>query len=874
MSTFTLSRPDVNRKLSFGPDGPAPVRLTEKYRPATLDHVLGQDDAVYQLKAYVASPFPNAFIFEGPTGVGKTTCARALANDLGCDRDWAFDEIGSAKGGVDDVERSLKQLRFSAPNGGWRMLLVDEADSMTSVAKTLLLSALEDLPSRSVVIFTTNHPERFGDRFLDRCDRITFASDCGLMMDDAQTLVNRVWQGETGETTGPDVATLPNVCQDGSMSFRRVVNAVASALHVRSRLASVATPVVEPTAPVAVSDVEPVEAPLPVSGGSPVAVPATVVVIPTVEVEAVKVETSRPAADVILEAIEAGRVAGCEVETVYDRASRGERNRITRLLNAIGFEAGKPFDRFVAYVDECINGVRVSFPEPHPEVAGSEVSPETVNSGVVADGIDDGASAETLEVPTLEACERIAADPTAEPCKALGLSARHEDYCGACHRHRLLGIVADRLEPPGRRAWIERRTRETIADTEDDLAGLVNPSIDAWRDQFGRTGVIGDGWYDGLTADRRAAFDLWLTLIGERFPADMGIQKPGDRLARWDEFILRCVTGSEVSFPGPIEGPEGARADDVAEDAVTPSEGMQEAHPVVDFDRQARIDAWKARKAARIARLRDRAERAEREAAARFNSHNVETLRGMAGEPIKIGHHSERRHRALIERADNDMRKGCEAMGEARQLGRRADAAERNDAIDSRDPEALDLLRGKLAGLEDAQASMKTINAVHKRFLKDPASLEGSKLSEAARGLVRAYKPAYSWEPHPFPPYRLSNAAAEVRRVKERIAELEERAATVARPEVVIDGVSITEDDAYDAVHLLFSGKPDEATRSRLKAEGFRWARSLGVWTRRRSNRTTWILERLFPGYADAVGSRDVRGADDGILEAVAGKET
>ena len=274
-----------------------------------------------------------------------------------------------------------------------------------------------------------------------------------------------------------------------------------------------------------------------------------------------------------------------------------------------------------------------------------------------------------------------------------------------------------------------------------------------------------------------------------------------------------------------------------------------------DDDRRARIDAWRARKAARVERLRERAERATAEASARFGSRNIDTLRGMAGEPIKVGHHSERRHRKLIERADNDMRKGCEAMDLARDLGRRADVAERSDAVDSRDPEAPDLLRAKLVDREAEHARMKAINAAHKRYLADPASLEADGIAVPIAQAVRDYAPVVPWQSRPFPAYCLSNSNKEISRLRDRIAALEARAATPDRPSVTVGDVVISEDPGRDAVLVVYPGKPDEATRARLKADGFRWAPSVGAWTRRRSPRTYDLLGRIFPGYADLLAT-------------------
>ena len=67
-------------------------------------------------------------------------------------------------------------------------------------------------------------------------------------------------------------------------------------------------------------------------------------------------------------------------------------------------------------------------------------------------------------------------------------------------------------------------------------------------------------------------------------------------------------------------------------------------------------DDYEERREARIDKYEDRARKARDEAGARFGSHANETLRAMGGEPIKVGHHSEKRHRRLIEKADNDMR--------------------------------------------------------------------------------------------------------------------------------------------------------------------------------------------------------------------------
>lgn len=142
---------------------------------------------------------------------------------------------------------------------------------------------------------------------------------------------------------------------------------------------------------------------------------------------------------------------------------------------------------------------------------------------------------------------------------------------------------------------------------------------------------------------------------------------------------------------------------------------------------------------------------------------------------------------------------------------------------------------------------MKATNAAHKKFLKDPASLETAPIPERYKQIVRSYKQEYSWLPHPFSGGTTSNAA-NIRTVKERIALLENRS-TDETQEETIGAATIVDNVEENRVQILFPGKPAEEIRTLLKQNGFRWSPSNGAWQMHRSpmalHRAREIASRL-----------------------------
>ena len=191
------------------------------------------------LTNFAANPYSTSLIFEGETGTGKTSAALALAAELGCDLSQKPQEFGgvySIASGEQtaDAVRNTCRLMWNCPfsGSGWKVFIVNEADRISLPAETIWLDRLESLPDRTVVIFTTNNPDRLSQRFKDRSTRLGFESDAGKLRRTAERFVAAVWTVETGKK--PKGARARGVVESaevaGRLSFRRLVQEITVAL--------------------------------------------------------------------------------------------------------------------------------------------------------------------------------------------------------------------------------------------------------------------------------------------------------------------------------------------------------------------------------------------------------------------------------------------------------------------------------------------------------------------------------------------------------------------------------------------------------------------------------------------------------------------
>jgi len=150
----------------------------EKYRPQTLDDVVGQKHIIDRLKKYVAGESMPNLMFTGPAGVGKTTSALALVKSILGDY-WRqnFLELNASDArGIDTVRTDIKNFCRLKPVGApFRIIFLDEVDNMTKDAQSALRREMEMYTKTTSFILSCNYSSKIIDPIQSRCAIFRFA---------------------------------------------------------------------------------------------------------------------------------------------------------------------------------------------------------------------------------------------------------------------------------------------------------------------------------------------------------------------------------------------------------------------------------------------------------------------------------------------------------------------------------------------------------------------------------------------------------------------------------------------------------------------------------------------------------------------------
>ena len=168
-----------------------------KYRPQTFDTVVGQEHITTTLKnAIRTNHLAHAYLFCGPRGVGKTTCARILARTINCENPTpqmeacgecatcrsfndnssfnVFELDAASNNSVDDIRELVNQVRFAPQQGRYKIYIIDEVHMLSASAFNAFLKTLEEPPPYAIFILATTEKHKILPTILSRCQIFDF----------------------------------------------------------------------------------------------------------------------------------------------------------------------------------------------------------------------------------------------------------------------------------------------------------------------------------------------------------------------------------------------------------------------------------------------------------------------------------------------------------------------------------------------------------------------------------------------------------------------------------------------------------------------------------------------------------------------------
>ncbi|MCX9004570.1 DUF3560 domain-containing protein [Citrobacter portucalensis] len=245
-------------------------------------------------------------------------------------------------------------------------------------------------------------------------------------------------------------------------------------------------------------------------------------------------------------------------------------------------------------------------------------------------------------------------------------------------------------------------------------------------------------------------------------------------------------------------------------------------------------------------RYEDRADRARKESSALHQRASDMLSVIPLGQPILVGHHSERGHRRLLEKADNLYRKAfVECAGKADHYENKAAGVGRG-GISSDDPDAVFKLLCKLQSCMKSQLRMKAANKAIRSHKKDrnqqvSALIDLGFTFEDTNELLDGDFCGRIG----FASYALQNNNAEIKRLQTRIKQLESVKAVAEPQRKEYDGFDLEIDPEDNRILFYFDGKPADEVRSVLKSHSFKWSPTRKAWVRKITPNAVAQAERV-----------------------------
>ncbi|MCA1813209.1 MAG: replication factor C small subunit, partial [Halobacteriales archaeon] len=200
----------------------------EKYRPAKLADVVGQEEVTSRLLSYVKSRNLPHLLFAGPAGTGKTTCSIALAKEL-FGETWRqnFQELNASdERGIDVVRGKIKEFARTAPIGSdFKIIFLDEADALTNDAQGALRRTMEKYSGTARFILSCNYSSRLIEPIQSRTAVFRFRP---LKPEDIKKQMRKIAKEEHLEVTAEGLDALLYVAQGDLRKATNTLQVAAS----------------------------------------------------------------------------------------------------------------------------------------------------------------------------------------------------------------------------------------------------------------------------------------------------------------------------------------------------------------------------------------------------------------------------------------------------------------------------------------------------------------------------------------------------------------------------------------------------------------------------------------------------------------------
>jgi hypothetical protein len=257
------------------------------------------------------------------------------------------------------------------------------------------------------------------------------------------------------------------------------------------------------------------------------------------------------------------------------------------------------------------------------------------------------------------------------------------------------------------------------------------------------------------------------------------------------------------------------------------------------------MNDFESERAAKAARFRQLAEKHANIATGRHFAARERLELIPLGQPILVGHHSEKRHRRDLKRIDEHFAKAKEHHDKAEYFRRRAAAAESNAIIFSDDPDATEKLVDKIERLKKRQGVMKRANQLIRK-----ADREGlADLGFSEETITKLFAQDFAGRAG-LPNYALENNSANIRRLEKRLAAIQNaQQHDETTEEQFPDGVRLVDNVEANRLQIFFPEIPPKVIRRELKRNGFHWSPTAGAWQRHRSNRATYLAKLILTNH-------------------------